>query len=273
MCSILGFGFQKGHSILKDEPIWEALSKLFICSQMRGRTSTGAAFVNRKDVVVVKAMMSADKFVMSEEYKAATRKYLSVIGQGNCATSPPISVIGHCRAPTKGTPHDNHNNHPIPSGSIVGVHNGGITNDEQLWSAFKLSKHRRGQVDSEIIFALIDHFAKETDNKIGYMAEAIKQASKHLQGGYACAAVNTRNPYCIWLFRNYNPCIIRHYYDTGLVVWGSVERFLESSLETSIFGPYEEIDLPQHSGIGIDLHRSQFEEFSLSEPKRSLWIA
>lgn len=273
MCSILGFGFQKGHSIQKDEPIWEALSKLFVCSQMRGRTSTGAAFVNRKDVVVVKSMMPAERFVMSEEYKAASRKYLSVVGQGNCAASPPISVIGHCRAPTKGTPHDNHNNHPIPSGSIVGVHNGGITNDEELWSKFKLSKNRRGLVDSEIIFALIDHFSKETEQKIGYMAEAIRKASSYLTGSYACAAVNVRNPYCIWLFRNHMPCVIRHYHALGMVVWGSAAGFLTSSMESSIFGPFEEIDLPQNAGIGIDLHRSQFEEFKLNEPKRSVWIA
>lgn len=273
MCSILGLGFQRGNSITKNDPVWEALSKLFVCSQLRGRTTTGAAFVNRKDIVVVKAKMPAEKFVQSEEYKAGLQKYLNLIGQGNCAASPPISMIGHCRAPTKGTPDDNNNNHPIPSGAVVGVHNGAISNDEELWTKFGLEKNRRGRVDSEIIFALIDYFSQTTDSQIGYMADAIQEASSFMTGSYACAAVTARNPYCVWLFRNYSPCIVRHYHSLGLVVWASAEGFLNSSFKESVFGPHVEIEIPQHAGLGIDLYRSEFEEFKLNEPTRRHWSA
>lgn len=273
MCSILGFGFQFGNKLKNDRRIQEALTKLFINSQSRGRTSTGAAFINRKDAVVIKHKMSADRFVQTEEFKQSLSKYVSVERVKEAAPYPPLSVLGHCRYPTKGTPDKNHNNHPIISGNMVGVHNGSIRNDEELWEKFKLYDRRKGMVDSEIIFALINYFAEQEKSHLGYTADAITEASSYLEGGYACAMVNVANPYCVWLFRNHNPCVVWHFYSVGLVVWGSAEIFLENALEHAKFGPYERFTIPANYGMGIDLHRGKFESFELNQPKarRSFW--
>ena len=47
------------------------------------------------------------------------------------------------------------NNHPIVSGRIVGVHNGVLNNDKAIFDHLR-GAERRGQVDSEAAFALID---------------------------------------------------------------------------------------------------------------------
>jgi glucosamine 6-phosphate synthetase-like amidotransferase/phosphosugar isomerase protein len=66
--------------------------------------------------------------------------------------------IVHTRWATKGDPSNNLNNHPIDVSGIVGVHNGHVSNDDELFK--KIGKEfysRQGQVDSEAAFAWLAH--------------------------------------------------------------------------------------------------------------------
>lgn len=66
-------------------------------------------------------------------------------------------VLLHTRDHTKGHPEVDANNHPIRHGSVVGVHNGVIANDDELFERFGMSRHEDGMtVDSEVIFALME---------------------------------------------------------------------------------------------------------------------
>jgi glucosamine 6-phosphate synthetase-like amidotransferase/phosphosugar isomerase protein len=64
------------------------------------------------------------------------------------------TVILHTRYATKGSPTIEENNHPIVRPGIVGVHNGMIPNDDEVFDM--LDVERYGQVDSEAAFALIE---------------------------------------------------------------------------------------------------------------------
>ena len=68
--------------------------------------------------------------------------------------------VVHTRWATQGTPENNANNHPIDASGIIGVHNGHITNDDELLKMC-VDYKRAGQVDSESVFALIGHGNKE----------------------------------------------------------------------------------------------------------------
>ena len=58
---------------------------------------------------------------------------------------------------TKGIPGVNDNNHPIRYGSVVGAHNGHLSNDDELFAQFgKPRSTRRITVDSEAIMMLAD---------------------------------------------------------------------------------------------------------------------
>lgn len=66
-------------------------------------------------------------------------------------------VLLHTRDHTKGHPEIDANNHPIRHGSVVGVHNGVIANDDELFARHGLERHEPDMtVDSEAIFALME---------------------------------------------------------------------------------------------------------------------
>lgn len=68
----------------------------------------------------------------------------------------------HVRDYTKGHPSIAANNHPIRHGSVVGIHNGVIANDDELLAAEGLERqHPEMTVDSEVIFA----FAEQSGNR------------------------------------------------------------------------------------------------------------
>ena len=66
-------------------------------------------------------------------------------------------ALVHVRDYTKGHPTILANNHPIRHGSIVGVHNGIIVNDEEIFARYGFERAEPEMtVDSEAIFALME---------------------------------------------------------------------------------------------------------------------
>ena len=58
---------------------------------------------------------------------------------------------------TKGHPTILANNHPIRHGAVVGIHNGIIVNDDELFAGHGIERAEPEMtVDSEAIFALVD---------------------------------------------------------------------------------------------------------------------
>ena len=84
-------------------------------------------------------------------------------------------VLLHVRDYTKGHPRIEANNHPIRHGAVVGVHNGVIVNDDELFAKHAwMRAHPEMTVDSEAIFALADAFggAEPLEQLRGSMATA-----------------------------------------------------------------------------------------------------
>ena len=129
--------------------------------------------------------------------------------------SMPYSILGHCRFPTKGSPEKNQNNHPIVSGNTIGVHNGVIDNDDFLFQSYNLP--RQGEVDTEIIFALVDFFASTEKSIVG----AIEKTTSRLNGSYACAVQTRSAPNLLILFRNYNSTSIKLYPSLGFIAFAT----------------------------------------------------
>jgi glucosamine 6-phosphate synthetase-like amidotransferase/phosphosugar isomerase protein len=100
------------------------------------------------------------------------------------------SFLAHTRWATQGLPAFVENNHPLRRGSFFVVHNGHISNDDQL---FELAgRERFGQVDSEAIPARLASFGK--------LAAAPKLMAE-LHGAAAIAAVDEKNPHELVLAR------------------------------------------------------------------------
>jgi glucosamine 6-phosphate synthetase-like amidotransferase/phosphosugar isomerase protein len=99
-------------------------------------------------------------------------------------------VLIHVRDYTKGHPTVEANNHPVRHGDVVGVHNGIIVNDEELFSRHGFERDAPGMsVDSEAIFALAEAF--------GSRARTLEE----LRGSMAAAWVDAREPGAVYVAR------------------------------------------------------------------------
>jgi glucosamine 6-phosphate synthetase-like amidotransferase/phosphosugar isomerase protein len=69
-------------------------------------------------------------------------------------------VLLHVRDYTKGHPRIAANNHPVRHGTVVGIHNGTILNDDELMARHGFERAEPGMtVDSEVIFAVAEKTA------------------------------------------------------------------------------------------------------------------
>src|SRR2546430_7815803 len=92
-------------------------------------------------------------------------------------------VLVHVPDYTKGHPTIAANNHPVRHGAVVGIHNGIILNDDDLFEHHRFERWEPEMtVDSEAIFALVDAF--------GAQREALEQ----LRGALATAWLDERRP-------------------------------------------------------------------------------
>jgi glucosamine 6-phosphate synthetase-like amidotransferase/phosphosugar isomerase protein len=100
------------------------------------------------------------------------------------------SALFHVRDYTKGHPSLAANNHPIRHGSVVGVHNGVIANDDALFERHGFERAEPGMtVDSEAIFALVEAAADLT------------AALEQLYGSMAAAWLDERAPDTVYAAR------------------------------------------------------------------------
>ena len=255
MCAIFGLGFMNGHKMRNSQLIQNYVRALFLQNMARGRTASGLAYVSNSGIKVIKKDTFAKTFISLPEYSKVESECLTFD-----ISKSPISILGHCRQKTKGTEKNNKNNHPIICGNVVGMHNGCISNDDELFKIYSRMFSRNGEVDSEIIFALINHFAKECS-----IHESIQKMSSIVHGSFACAMVHEMHPHVIWLFRRYNPCDVMLFEDVGLFSWASNKEYIRAATNSLSGGKV--IQFPQNSGMGIDLHRNRIHRFTIEEPQ------
>jgi glucosamine 6-phosphate synthetase-like amidotransferase/phosphosugar isomerase protein len=74
-------------------------------------------------------------------------------------------VLIHVRDYTKGHPRIAANNHPVRHGAVIGVHNGIIFNDEEIFTRHGFERQEPEMtVDTEAIFALVDEYGLSRDS-------------------------------------------------------------------------------------------------------------
>lgn len=205
----------------RPEKIWEeirqSITENLLANEERGKEATGLAVVQTTGIVTIAKMpLSASEFVRTDQYQAA----LSEIG-------PQTTVIlGHTRKPTKGSVFCCDNNHPIYTQTVVGIHNGHIENDNEIFDS--TGSVRRGEVDSEIIFRLLDNVSHEEEEEVALLAE-IEQNLAGLKGKFTFISCDCRRPEHILLVRHLNP--LSHYYhpDWQAVIFSSRYIFLRKA--------------------------------------------
>lgn len=192
------------HPQERPENIWQDIRKSItenlLANEERGKDAAGVAVVQTNGTVVMAKMpVSASEFVVTEQYHSV----LSQIGPQTTA------ILGHTRKPTKGTVFSCDNNHPIYTETVVGIHNGHIENDNEIF--VNTGSVRRGEVDSEIIFRLLDTVSYENDDEAALREIEHKLAG--LKGKLTFISCDKRRPESILVVRHLNP--LSHHYHAG----------------------------------------------------------
>jgi glucosamine--fructose-6-phosphate aminotransferase (isomerizing) len=103
--------------------------------------------------------------------------------------------IAHTRWATHGRPAE-HNAHPHASGDVALVHNGIIENHDEIRASLKARGYVfLSETDTEVVVHLV-HSLMQADaaGRTRTLFEALCEATKHLHGAYAIAAVSASEP-------------------------------------------------------------------------------
>ena len=175
---------------------------LLLGIEERGRHATGAAFFDNGDPQVQKTNMPASEFVEYLDMAAGTR-----------------NLILHTRWATKGSPNDNRNNHPIDVRGIVGVHNGMVWNDDEVFDQIGVEK-RIAEVDSEAIFA-----------SLLYRDGKITDTLSRIEGSAAVAWIDSYgDPEVLHVSRVSSSPLVYAWTEAGSFVFASTEHALRRGL-------------------------------------------
>lgn len=181
MCGIFGIIARSEAGITR--PLAEkVIRELFALSETRGKESSGIAIRSAGDCMihVTKDDVPASELVASKEYRRFLDKTLKPAffnGQQE------LAVIAHSRLVTNGTQEHNFNNQPCVKEGVVMVHNGIVTNVEELWAKYAGRIERNYEVDTEVLAALIRLCLKEGLGPV----EAIRRVFAEMEGAASVA--------------------------------------------------------------------------------------
>jgi glucosamine 6-phosphate synthetase-like amidotransferase/phosphosugar isomerase protein len=170
MCGIAGYSLEPGAGIARTL----AAQALLAGIAERGADAVGYAHRGPRRSAAVHKRRSGASALLSE---------LAVPQDSS-------EVLIHVRDYTKGHPTIESNNHPVRHGDVVGIHNGIIVNDEEIFAMHGIERDQpEMSVDSEAIFALAEAF--------GTRAETLEE----LRGSMAAAWLHAREPGVVYLAR------------------------------------------------------------------------
>jgi len=169
MCGIAGYSLSSDSDLDRTFTAQALLAGI----AERGADAVGYAYRSRGSVAVHKQRSGASAL-------------LDRVSVADDATQ----LLVHVRDYTKGHPTIESNNHPVRHGSVVGIHNGIITNDEDIFARHRFTRSQPDMtVDSAAIFAL----AERADSR----AEALEE----LRGSMATAWMDERRADVLFLAR------------------------------------------------------------------------
>jgi len=166
MCGIFGYisKTQSGDRGRADKTI----NRLFKMSETRGKEASGLILLDSSNIKFIKDAIPASKLIKRNDFKKIVTSTLK--------KNENVAIFGHSRLVTNGESSFNKNNQPVFVNGVIGVHNGIITNDKELWKRNK-DLNQETDLDTEVLFkVLAKNIGKQT------LTNAIKNSFQDLEG-------------------------------------------------------------------------------------------
>jgi len=237
------------------------VNRLFKLSESRGKEAAGLAVRYDKTINVFKQAISASSLLRTKGYK---RLFNGLFNKGNSGKDKKsLTIVGHSRLVTSGAQKFNQNNQPVIKNGLVGVHNGIIVNDEEIWKQFT-AMEREYEVDTEVMLSLIWHFYQDKKSLI----EAV-QSTFSLIRGVASTAVLFSDLNCLLLATNNGSLYYLSNTERKVFIFASEHYILKKllqkrSLKESL-GQYDISQIKPGYGCCIDLDNLRKQDFSLDK--------
>ncbi len=200
----------------------ELVRELLYELQPRGTDASGIAIINEPDSgvnsVVFKKPLRPHRFVVRP-------KFDEVLGHIGPQTN---FILLHARATSVGDTSEDFNNHPIITPPVIGIHNGTLYNDQSLFKRFSKSFEREGDVDSEIIFRLYNHF---TDDLGLPPKQAMQATSEKLWGAYTGALIDTRYSHRMVMFKFQRSLVVFRLKHYDMIITISEAKFYDDAAQ------------------------------------------
>lgn len=215
MCGISGVAmYPKERTTQELNYIRSLVGNLATEIQSRGTDATGFAIFNKKgEHEIFKSNIDASTMVEMDTYEDFTKRTIN---------NETTNILIHTRMATKGSKENNDNNHPIESVNTIGIHNGMLWNDDELFR--EKNMFRQAQVDSEVIFRLFD---LEREMKV----KNIKNVAETISGVFAVAFVEKSNPFVLNYFRDSNPTTFAFIPSLNIIIFASESRHVAEAIK------------------------------------------
>ncbi len=261
MCGIFGVivGSDSGFT---PQLMTASINDLFKLSESRGKEAAGLAICDHNGIKIYKDAISATSLIQSDVYRRLLAETLSQ-DNGKNYINRSITVIGHSRLVTNGSMEIHDNNQPVVANGAIGIHNGIIVNDEDVWKA-NPQMQRHAQVDTEVILSLIRKFYSETKDLVAAVRESFR-----LVYGTVSIAVLFEDIDVLLLATNNGSLYACAGENGGAYIFASEEYILRTLTRRrylrKALGRVEVIHVKSGSGCIVDTRSAKAEMFSLND--------
>lgn len=155
---------------------------MFKFSESRGKEASGLAIRFKESIYILKEPISSSRLVKTSQYKKLFDFILRTEGYDGNRLHAPFLILGHSRLQTNGSSEINTNNQPVVKDGSVGIHNGIIVNDDNLWKSFPTLK-KKYDVDTEVFLSLLQMFRAQGKSTV----ESVRLVFEQIEGSASVA--------------------------------------------------------------------------------------
>ena len=263
MCGIFGLIVQKDAGY-GPEFIRKSLTTLAHLSESRGKDSSGLVLRDEteRELLVLKGAVPLGYLLKRKEVTEQIDRMIGAAPRDRTTDRErTFAVMGHSRLVTNGSQLNDVNNQPVVKDGMIGIHNGIIVNENELWTRHP-EIQRTYEIDTEVMLALTRKYIRDGWDVDAAVSKTVGEIFGTVAAAYFIddldlLAIATNNG-SLYLLTD----------EKGLFAFASEEYFLKTLAETMKLDTKGNGRIRQvvpGKGFVLDLDSFRLREFSFSD--------